>query len=251
MNAALPLYDWPELRAETDAFRAALAARLRAAGLDAAEAPDRTEDGAPRDGALLFRQVCGLPYVRGAAGPVRLVATPCYAVEGCAGPLYSSAVIVRRGDARGMDALSEGVLAANDPGSMSGWLSVLDALGRPPRVVWTGAHRASVRAVAEGRADAAAIDAVAFALARRFEPAAAEVEVAGWTRRVPAPPFVTTAEGDAAERVRAALDATLADPAEAGTLRALGLSGARRLADADYDPIRALAAAHEAHLGPL
>ncbi|MEP4421807.1 MAG: phosphate ABC transporter substrate-binding protein, partial [Nitratireductor sp.] len=33
--AALPMYDWPECRAETDAQWAAMAGRLRAAGVDA------------------------------------------------------------------------------------------------------------------------------------------------------------------------------------------------------------------------
>jgi ABC-type phosphate/phosphonate transport system substrate-binding protein len=254
MIAALPLYDWPELRAETDAFWAALAGRLRARGFDAPEALDRSYRAVQDSGEVLFAQVCGLPWVRRAAPSARLVGTPCYDIEGCEGPAYSSAIIVRKGDARGARALREGVVAANDDGSMSGWLSILAEIGgAPPRVLWSGAHRASVVAVAEGRADAAAIDALAFDLAKRFEPEAiAAVEVAGWTRRLPAPTYYTAqTDGHSLARIRAALEETLADPALAPVLKALRLTGVRWLEEADYDPIRALAAEYGAHLGPL
>ena len=54
----------------------------------------------------------------------------------------------------------------------------------------TGGHRASIRAVAEGRADVAAIDCRSWQLARRFEPAARELHAVGWTRRSKGLPFI-------------------------------------------------------------
>jgi ABC-type phosphate/phosphonate transport system substrate-binding protein len=55
----------------------------------------------------------------------------------------------------------------------------------------TGGHRASIVAVAEGRADVAAIDCRSWAMARRFEPAAREVQVVGWTARRKGLPYIT------------------------------------------------------------
>ena len=98
MIAALPMYDWPELRAATDAWWSGLAGHLRAAGLEGVpdhlcreiepalvwEHPD-----------LLLAQTCGLPFVRRYRDRLRIVATPCYAAEGCDGPTYRSAILVR------------------------------------------------------------------------------------------------------------------------------------------------------------
>ena len=55
----------------------------------------------------------------------------------------------------------------------------------------TGGHRASVVAVAEGRADVCTIDCRSWALARRFEPRAADVAVVGWTARRPGLPYIS------------------------------------------------------------
>ncbi|MAS44484.1 MAG: phosphate ABC transporter substrate-binding protein [Rhodobacteraceae bacterium] len=246
-GAALPLYDWPELRDATDALWAALGARLREVGLPAPEALDRDTPAAAlwADPQLLFSQTCGLPHVAGAARATRLICTPSYDAEGCGSGRYSSAIVARRGAAADLDALRGGRFAANGSDSLSGWAALLDAMEPAAigEVVWTGAHRASVLAVAEGRADAAAIDALCWDMAQRFEPAAKELVVLGWTRPAPAPPFVTsalTASGDRA-RIRAALVETLVDP-ETATIRAeLRLSRIVAFADTDYDDARALA----------
>jgi ABC-type phosphate/phosphonate transport system substrate-binding protein len=73
---------------------------------------------------------------------------------------------------------------------MSGILALtsdLEAMGEgigifSERIV-SGGHRASIVAVAEGRADVAAIDCRSWAMAQRFEPAAKELAVVGWTGR--------------------------------------------------------------------
>jgi ABC-type phosphate/phosphonate transport system substrate-binding protein len=69
---------------------------------------------------------------------------------------------------------------------MSGWLSLARDLGGDPgvlagAVIETGGHRASIRAVAEGRADLTAIDCRSWALALRHEPCAQDLVVVGWT----------------------------------------------------------------------
>lgn len=90
-------------------------------------------------------------------------------------------------------------LAFNGPDSMSGIIALtrdLAALGEDVATLFaerleTGSHRASIRAVATGRADACAIDCRSWDLARRHEPAAQGVVAVGWTARRPGLPLIT------------------------------------------------------------
>lgn len=237
--AALPMYDWPELRAETDALWAALAPRIAAAGMDPPEALNRDRSAAEiwSDPALLFAQTCGLPYVAGAARATRLICTPVYEVEGCGAGRYASALVARPGPVP-----DQVRFAANGPDSLSGWAAPLAHLGEAAiaEIIWTGAHRASIAAVLEGRADLAAIDGVAWSFAKRFDPGAFALQVVGWTDPLPALPFVTSAARPSGERarLRAALVETLADAETAPLREALGLARIVAFADTDYDPVR-------------
>lgn len=56
----------------------------------------------------------------------------------------------------------------------------------------TGGHRNSIRAVAEGRADVAAIDCMSWHLAKLFEPLARELQVVGWTKQRKGLPYITS-----------------------------------------------------------
>ena len=81
------MYDWPEVRAGTDALWAAIATNLAAVGIDA---PDRLDRTTPAGDAwtspdLLVGQTCGRPYVNGLAGRVALLGRPTYDAAG-AGP---------------------------------------------------------------------------------------------------------------------------------------------------------------------
>ena len=245
MIAALPMYDWPEVADATDALWAALRPRLADAGFAPPETLTRDRPLADiwGDADLLFAQTCGMPYVAGDARAARLVGTPIYEVEGCAGPAYRSAVVARKGTA--VEDLTGARFAANGYDSLSGWAAPLALLGRAAlgAPVLTGAHRASVVAVAEQRADFAAIDAVAWDLARRFEPAAEALEAVAWTDPAPATPFVTSARHDGRERaaLRAALADTLASSEAAPARETLKLAGVVPASDPDYDPVRALA----------
>lgn len=242
------MYDWPELRDATDALWAALRPRLLAAGFEEAPATlarDRPATEVWADPDLLFGQVCGLPQVAGVARPTRIVAAPVYELEGCAPGRYSSALVVRTEGPDTVEGLAGLRFAVNGRDSLSGWAAPLAALGERAigETVITGAHRASVMAVAEGRADAAAIDAVAWAHARRFEPASQALRVVGWTDSAPAPPFVTSAltESGGRARLRAAFVETLVDPETAAIRAELGLARLVAFADTDYDPVRRLA----------
>jgi ABC-type phosphate/phosphonate transport system substrate-binding protein len=92
------MYDFPELRGVHDAFWAALAARLEAAGVS--NVPPGLTRHLPhgdvwRHPSLLFAQGCEYPLATSFADRVRLVATPMYSAPGCAGKRYRSVIVVR------------------------------------------------------------------------------------------------------------------------------------------------------------
>lgn len=244
MIATLPMYDWPECRAETDARWASLRAALRAEGFDAPEELARPDD-APAlwlSPDLLVGETCSQPLATVLHGRVRYVATPVHDAPGCGRGTYRSVLVRRKPGADmpvpGADAAAvppgalTGRFAANEPNSMSGYVTLaLDcaALGysMPPddEIVWTGAHRESIRAVAGGRADFAVIDCKSWWLARRFEPAANDVRVAGWTSTRPGLPLITALSTSDEELARirravaAAMDAVVLDPPTSPTRR--------------------------------
>jgi len=242
--AALPMYDWPETRAEVDAEWDSIRLRLLAAGIDAPERLVRRNGDMPpvsggirnasgdvvapdpatlpadeldvptlwRHPRLLFGQACWGPIELGLVPNVRVVGQPDYsAYEGGEGVHYSSAIVMRRagGHSKDVGAPSDGVaaipfdlihgrrLAYNSADSMSGIIALsrdLAAAGSGLDIlsaeVETGAHRASVIAVAEDRADVAAIDCRSWRMIRRFEPRARDVVVVGWTGRRMGLPYI-------------------------------------------------------------
>jgi ABC-type phosphate/phosphonate transport system substrate-binding protein len=240
--AALPMYDWPELRPATDRYWARLRDALRAEGVEAPEGltRDRPAEAVWRDPGLVFGQTCGLPFARQLAGRVTLIGAADHAVPGCAPGFYRSAVVVRADDARDRLAAFRGARAAvNEPLSQSGMGALLHhvapvAGGRFfAGVVWTGAHVASAAAVAEGGADVAAIDWVTWRLVRRFRAGlAARLRVLMLTDPTPGLPYVTALGRDPAPFRRAVAGAIARlDPASRS---ALGLAGFVAFEPADY-----------------
>ena len=252
--AALPMYDFPSLRAATDDFWSALAARLRAAGL--ADVPSAlTRDighiDTWRDPRLLFGQACQYPLARTWHEAVRLVAIPAYAAPGCDGSRYRSAIIVKVEDpASKLEDLRGRRCALNERDSNSGSnllraaIAPLAAQGRFfSSVELTGAHLASVRAVAEDRADVAAIDCVSYAHIRRFDPElTARLRILDWTPGCPGLPFVTArgCDGSTVSALRTALAEVQSDPALAAVREALLLTGIDFSVDEDYVEVRRL-----------
>ncbi|MGE3365824.1 MAG: PhnD/SsuA/transferrin family substrate-binding protein [Rhizobiaceae bacterium] len=97
-----------------------------------------------------------------------------------------------------LDLLRHARFAYNGPNSMSGIIGLtrdLEALGESLDIfadrIESGGHRNSIKAVAEGRADVAAIDCMSWHLARLYEPAAQNVQVVGWTAKRKGLPFIT------------------------------------------------------------
>lgn len=250
MIAAFPMYDWPELRPATDRLWRALREALGRSGCEAPETltRDRPEPDIWRDPDLLVAQTCGYPYATALRGTVRLVAIPVYRFDGCDGPTYRSAIVVRRED--GVESLADlrGRRAAfNAVDSQSGYSafrSVIASLaeGAPffAGTVEAGGHLASMTAVVTGAADCAAIDCVCFGLARHVRPDLADrLRVLAWSGPAPALPFVTAADrsDQEVEWLREGLVTILADPALSQTRATLGLRGIEILPDDAYDAI--------------
>lgn len=195
MIAALPMYDRPETAAAHDRLWSLVRAALppgRAAPLGLSRGGDVWAQWRAPD--LLLSQTCGYPYRARLHGHVALVATPVWALP-CPPGHYVSVLVVRRDDPRrDLADYAAACLAYNEPLSQSGWAApYAHAAARGLRfahVLHTGSHRAASRAVAEGRADIAALDMVSWHLIRRFDPWAEALRVVEETEPTPALPYI-------------------------------------------------------------
>jgi len=248
--AVLPMYDFPWTAEANDALWASMSAGLAEAGVQSPAVLSRGGDLALqwRDSRLIFGQTCGYPYATGLRNAVTLIAAPEYAFPGCEGAAHRSFIVRRASDPRRELAGYRGSTAA-----LNGWNSntgmnlfraaVAPIAGRAPffrAIAVTGSHEASVTAVAEGRADLAAIDCVSFALIERGRPElVACVAVLAESPLSPGLPFIASAGLGAPTiaAVREALLAALADPNLAEARRTLGLKGARPTSPAEFDRV--------------
>lgn len=245
--ASLPMYDWPEIREATDSLWLAMRQQLSQRGIEAPEALDRSSDPealwtAPD---LLLSQTCGYPYANMLTGKVALVGTPAHAITGAAPGRYFSVLVARKNQTpQHLRDLSGKRFACNMQHSQSGFaaparLLAAAGLATEPAPLETGAHRASVCAVAAGKADWAAIDAVTWELAKRHEPASRDLKVFARTPETPALPLITSLRhagkaniiADAFEAAIAALDQQTRD--------AVLITGLRRSRPEDYAPLTA------------
>ncbi|WP_429461882.1 phosphate/phosphite/phosphonate ABC transporter substrate-binding protein [Paraburkholderia sp. JPY465] len=205
-----------------------------------------------RRGDLLLSQTCGYPLVHELRDHVDVVAAPIFDAHGCNGARYRSVLVVRAsGRGHGIDRLADcrGLRAAyNDDDSNSGMNALRHAVAPHARggrffasAVRTGSHLRSLRTVADGGADVAAIDCVTFAFVQDELPDLAKrVRVIGVTASAPGLPLIASrALGpERLSRVRDALDAALsADPERARRLRVRGFA---RLAYSDYAEVALL-----------
>jgi len=197
--ATLPMYDWPEIREATDTFWECLRNSLNRFGFPA---PQRLmRDGSDgllwRHPGLVLGQTCGLPLVSGLTDSVSVVGTPAYDIE-CGAGCYFSVIVVHNDSAiDGKADLVGARLAYNGPTSQSGYAALAYHLrslaGDNPvftEKLVSGSHRRSLRMVADGQADVAAIDAVSWQLALRHEPAARSLRVLARTEATPGLPLV-------------------------------------------------------------
>ena len=242
MVASLAMYPFESFRGFTDSLWSVTRQHLGWGPLSLEWAVPAPEVWRHRN--LLLAQTCGWPLVTQLADEVAVIGTFDYDVPGAEHGRYRS-VLIGRG-ASTFEALrgQPGVaVAANSSESLSGWVSLQSAWGGPPSaVVETGSHMESVRAVADGRADVASIDAVTWALISSLEPQlVSALTPVGSGPLVPCLPIVVPLRHIAqVAALRAAFTAAVADPAAQAACAALRIRGFVPLDLGDYLPLLSL-----------
>ncbi len=221
MIASLPMYARPELRAAHDAFWGLIRDELRARGVLAPYALDHTSGvwEAWQSPQLCLSQTCNFPYRARLHGSVTLIGAADYGLEGASPGHYYSQFVVRHEDtAKRPEDFATTRFAYNEGLSQSGWASPQNWAAAHdfefPASFASGAHLESARAVAEGRADIAAIDAVTWRLIQRYEAFADALTTIGRTDESPGLSFITRPDQNPApyfDALNAAL-AALPDP---------------------------------------
>lgn len=201
--ASLPMYNWPELQQYTNQWWQVLAQNFAAEGVGDVPRELCGHDNPHEDWHhphLFMSQTCGYPLRFELGDAVQVVAVPRYKTEGCEGTNYSSMVVARKQDSALSLADFGGRCAAfNTENSQSGY-SALRAVIAPlaqgaaffSSTLKTGAHLASMAAVAEKKADICAIDCVVWGLAKHIFPElVAGLCVVGQTPLAPSLPYIT------------------------------------------------------------
>lgn len=233
MIASLGMYDRAETAGANDRLWAGIRDGLRAQGIAAPEALTRGEHAywhAWQSPALVFSQTCGFPYRARLHGSVTLIGTPDYGLPDCPAGHYYSVFVARADDPRDLAALACARFAYNEDLSQSGWAAPQNHAASHGLPYFrpgyrSGGHRLSALAVAEGRADAAALDAVTWALLSRWEPWTAQLRVVAHTSpTTPVLPYIAAKGADAAlyfDVTRAAIAALSQDDRDTLHLRGL------------------------------
>jgi ABC-type phosphate/phosphonate transport system substrate-binding protein len=244
------MYPFDALRAAYDRLWAAVASRLVWAPRQLTWHDDVHESWTSPD--LVVGYTCGWPLVTRLTDVVQVVGAFEFDIPGADGPTYRS-VVVARADVVGDGAVTDlgrfaGMTAAvNGPDSLSGWVSLLAAVHGPGAtwsgpVRWTGAHVESVRALHDGAADVASIDAVTWAHLGRFLPELTDgLVVVGAGPRVPCLPVVAgrAVSDERVDELRAAMSAAVAELADVRSELLVRRFVPMTLAD--YLPLRSLA----------
>ncbi len=144
---------------------------------------------------LVLSQTCGMPYRLWLHDKVTLIGTPDFGVDGCPPGYYRSALVVRADDPRKrVEEFEKSVFAYNQSFSQSGYAAPYNHLAS--KGIWfenqlqTGGHVLSARAVADGKADIAALDAVSWRLMQRYEDFTTKLSVLDWTEPTPGLPYI-------------------------------------------------------------
>ncbi|MFZ9199015.1 MAG: phosphate/phosphite/phosphonate ABC transporter substrate-binding protein [Paracoccaceae bacterium] len=239
MIASLGMYDRAETAGANDRLWALIAAGLRARGLNAPDALTRGDTAywaAWRDPSLVLSQTCGFPYRAKLHDQVALVATPDYGIEGCPAGYYASVFVARASDLRTLPEFCTARFAYNEGLSQSGWAAPQNHAApmgfqfQPS--LETGGHRLSALAVAEGRADLAAIDALTWRMIQRWEPMAADLREVARTAPTPGLPYIAAKGADTEAIFQALVEA--ADQLSPKDRDALSLRGFVRIAAERY-----------------
>ena len=170
------------------------------------------------DPELMLSQTCALPLRTSLKGRVTYVGTLDFGLSGPVGSYHSVCI--------GTAPAGRVRLAVNAADSQSGWAAAQadPAIGPETQIIMTGSHAASARAVAEGLADMAFIDAITWRFLRITDPAFADLPERGRTQPTPGLPLITALSRNPAP-LRAALNAAINTAAWRGTDAHAGVCG--------------------------
>lgn len=240
MIASLPMYDRAENAAAHDALWALIRDGLRERGIAAPDALDRVTHHMEGWGSddLVLGQICNMPWRTIFRNRVTMIGASDYGLPDTPAGYYRSVFIVRRDDPAQRPQDCAGYrFAYNEPLSQSGWGGPSQWAAENGLVLncarYTHAHRESLRAVATGEADLAALDAITWRNLQAFDPLAGGVRVIGQTHATPGMTFITAKGRDPAPYFDAIAAAIAALPAEPAAT--LGLRGIVRLPLSAYD----------------
>jgi ABC-type phosphate/phosphonate transport system substrate-binding protein len=238
------------MRAAVNGFWTALRTYFIAAGIkDVPLMLDRNRPhGLDPDGSCLFTQTCSYTLFTTAKGQFTILGAPGYDAPGCFETQHCSFIVVRDTSyIEKLEDLRDKTFAVNEPNSNSGMNlpRVLFARGHKDgtffgKVVMSGSHLLSADMVSTGRADAAAIDCISFALMQKYRPASvARLRIIAETPRSHTPPFVTSSRTKPAEveLLRSALRAFFTDPSTRPARAATLLAGIEFCDQKAYAPV--------------
>jgi len=205
------MYDWPETANSMNNLWSLIADNLRSDGINTPHKLSRPEHPSKlwTKPELLIGQTCGWPYANILRGKVIPFARFDYDLADCSNGYYNSVYIGRtETDTQylaGKSALLRSEkIAINSDDSQSGFQVFREITGEYSRSaipddirVISGAHRNSVKMVAASKANIAAIDAVAFELAKQHEKkAASKVKIIGRSMPLPGLPLITSLKNE-------------------------------------------------------
>ncbi len=185
--ASLPMYDFPEIRDATDEYWQLLAKNIgEIAPISLTRGIDYHD--LWRDAQTIFSQSCGYPVSRMLKDYIIVLGTPSYNFAPFIPNLpsqpakgqYCSVLISQKGKKLPQNPLF--VLNGLDSQSGSQVLKhYYNVNWDNEQYILSGSHRQSIKFIAQGQGDVAAIDCVSFAILSQFESAIKEIAIIGYT----------------------------------------------------------------------
>ena len=146
---------------------------------------------------LFLAQTCSSPYRESLHQIANYVGTADYDLPNCPPGYYNSLIISRRGYE--ISEIKNCTFGFNEKISHSGWTAPMAHFRKlnvaPKFLKKTGSHRASVKSVASGQIDFAAIDAQSWRFIKKYDNFAINIRVLDHTNPTPGLPFITSQNG--------------------------------------------------------
>lgn len=239
MFASLMMYARPELAPAHDRYWGLIRDEFAAIGIDAPARLSQDAFGVDvwKSPELVLSQTCGMPYRLWLKDDVTLVGTPDYGLDACPAGYYRSPFVVRADDPReNLSEFKHATFALNQTDSQSGYGAPYFHLQSHgfwfENLLESGGHLASAKAVADGQADIAALDAVTWRLIEKYELFAQYLRVLEWTAPTPGLPLIT-AKGRDAESMFTAINRAIHALSE-DDQASLGIRALVQIPKADY-----------------